>query len=573
MGIVGGLFVRFVTPVLALLAILAVGLNFWLDYRRDNERQALDRRVASPNLPGQVAAESMRFPIDGLAESVFLVVVEGIKEKQRYATATAFLIDQKCGVFATNAHVAETFTPETRVVLRQPGTDVELDVTAAKVHPAYKRMREIYDDVGPILEYRRTKKGQEFDNAVPNLQFDFGLLYVQTNPGERDCKLPDGVTLPRALKLAPPAALTAVKAGDPIAVVGYPGAGNFSAALSPVAALPRIDFGAVRAVGSALPPAKPGPAENTLLDTVIFHSAATIGGSSGSPVVNGAGEVLAVHARGIASTGPGRVYQEGAAEGVEALRLLIDGTADAALPQYAAALTARLKGYMPIAAYARVSAIDIVKKTAKSFGMQEVVGDSSLAQIQFGAMAREGCVTPGEDCLFAESFAPDTYMARFARLDLTIDTGRTNIIGLVDFDQDLDLAAAPPATRTKFENQRGITFMCPVKMMQLVEQKQKGSYAIARESELETFPSMLIPAEHKGQTTIILMLYRSPFCSEHFTKAQAVLTPFELKPGPRTDDAVSMLDQLSSALADAVNSVGDAVLPAEWREDDGGAHH
>jgi hypothetical protein len=563
---------RYLTPILALLAFLAVGLNFLLDFQRERLRPVGGGLAASPSLPSKLAAETLRFPIEGVADSVYLVVVEGLKEQQRYGTATAFLVDEKCGIFATNAHVAETVSPDTRVVLRQPGTDVELEVTAAKIHPAYLRMREIFDETGPILEFRRTKKGKEFDNSVPNLQFDFALLYVQTNPGQQDCKLPNGVALPRALKLAPPETLNAAKAGDTIAVIGYPGAGNFSAALAPLAALPRVDFGTIRATGSAVPPSAAGPVQRTIMDTVIFHSAATIGGSSGSPVVNASGEVVAVHARGIASTGLGRSYQEGAAEGVEALRLMLDGKADAALPQYAAAVQSRLKGYVPIAAYARSSAIEAVKATAKSYGMQETVGESSLAQIQFGAEAAEGCLTPSANCLLAQTFSPDFRSGRFAALEFKIDTTRTNMIGVVDFDQEVDLTSQSAAVKKKFEDQRGITFMCPAMILQLAEQKKLGTYAVVRESALETFPSILIPAAHAGTQPVKLMVFRPPFCSKTFTRAQAVLTPFELKPGPRKDEHVSMLDRLSGALADAVNTAGDAVLPANWRDEDGGAN-
>jgi hypothetical protein len=492
--------------------------------------------------------------------------VEGVAERQRYGSATAFLVDEKCGVFATNAHVAEALTPGARMVLRQPGTDVELDVTAAKVHPAFGRMREIFDEVGPILEFRRTKKGQGYDNSVPSLQFDFGLLYVQTNPGAKDCKLPDGVQLPKALPLASPESVAAIKAGDSIAIVGYPGSGNFSASLAPLAALPRVDFGTVRAVGSSLPPAKAGPVERTVLDSVLFHSAATIGGSSGSPIFNAAGEVVAVHARGIAAYGDGRSYQEGAADGVEALRLMLNGTAEAALPHYAAAIQTRVKTYVPLAAYSRVIAMDVVKASAKKFGMQESIGQSQMRQVQFGPVSAEGCVNEQKDCVYVESISKDFRKGRFSFVDVGIDTGKTNIIGAVDFDQSVDLTGESEEVRKKFAAMRSISFMCPLMLIQLEPIEGKQGYLFARESELETFSTLLIPATHKGTKNVKIAAYRPPICSEPFTRAQIVVTPFELRPGPRQDQNVSMLDRLSGALAGAVNAMGDAVLPADWDE-------
>lgn len=563
---------KYITPVLALLAILAVGLNFWLDQRREAARGEPSSALIPGALDRQVAAESVRFPVQGLEDSVFLVVVDGLTEKQRYGSATAFLVDQKCGVFATNAHVAETLTKESRIVLRQPGTDIELEVTAAKVHPAYVRMREIFDETGPILEYRRTRKGQEYENSVPTLQFDFGLLYVQTNPGEPDCKLPEGTTLPKALRIAPPESSSRVKAGDPIAIIGYPASGNFSATLAPLAALPRVDFGTVRAMGSALPPAKPGPAEGTILDTVLFHSAATIGGSSGSPILNAKGEVIAVHARGISANGAGRTYQEGAADGVEGLRLLLDGTAEAALPQYASAIAARVKQYVPLAAYARGIAIESVKSAAKKYGMQDDVGSSGLVQAQFGPVADSTCLSGQRDCLYADSIAKDFRSGRFAVVDLPVDTGKSNIVGAVDFDQDIDLSSLDEDVRKKFTNMRAISFMCPLIAIQLESAKDGAGYVFARESELETFPTLLIPAEHKGQRTVKVALFRPPFCSGVFARAQIVVTPFELRPGPPKPENVSMLDSLSGALAGAVNAMGDAVMPANWREEDGSRH-
>lgn len=558
---------RFVTPILSLLAILAVAVNFWLDYRRDAGGGGTAMPQGAPSLAGRIAAESMRFSVDGVSDAVFLVVVDGVAEKQRYGSATAFLVDGKCGIFATNAHVAETVTPDSRVVLRQPGTDVELEVTAAKVHPAYRRMREIYDESGPILEYRRTKKGTEFENAVPNLQFDFGLLYVQTNPGEKDCKLPEGVTLPTALQLAPQEELSNIRAGDPIAVFGYPASGNFSASLAPLAALPRVDFGTIRAIGSLLPPAKAGEPQRTVLDTVLFHSAATIGGSSGSPVVAPSGHVIAVHARGIASTGGGRAYQEGAADTVEALRLMLDGTAEAAVPQYASAILARAKAYVPISAYARLNAIDAIKASAKRFGMREDISDGAAIPLEFGPQAPSVCVTQGGTCFAAETFVRAFSSGRYAIVDVPLDTARANALSAVDFDQDVDLSGLTDEQRKTYGEQRGITFMCPVMIAQLAPGKEPGSFVFARTSEFETFPSLLIPAEHKGQTETKILLYRPPFCSPHFTRSQLVVTPFELRPGPRGDQ-VSLLDELSGALAGAVNAMGDAVLPADWRDDE-----
>lgn len=562
---------RYVTPILSVLAILAVGLNFWLDYRRGGPAGP-GAPEGWPSLQGKIAGESVRFPIDGLAESVFLVVVEGVKEQQRYGSATAFLVDAKCGIFATNAHVAETRTPDSRVVLRQPGTDVELEVTAAKVHPAYERMREIFDETAPILEFRRTKKGQEYDNSVPNLQFDLGLLYIQTNPGEKDCKLPEGVTLPKALPLASAQSFAQIKAGDPIAIIGYPGSGNFSATLAPLAALPRVDFGTIRATGSSLPPAKRGPAERTVLDTVLFHSAATIGGSSGSPIINAAGEVIAVHARGVSANGAARSYSEGAADGVEALHLMLDGAAENALPQYAGAIQARVKDYVPLAAYARGIAIDSVTATAKKFGMQESIGASGMIQTRFGVETAAGCVNAEKDCVYAESLTRDFRRGRFAFVDVPVDTARASIINAVDFDQGFDLSSLSEESRRKFSGMRAISFMCPLMLVQLEKMADGSGYLYARESELETFPSLLLPAEHKGQRDVKVMLYRPPFCSAPFTRAQVVSTPFELRPGPRGNENVSMLDRLGGALADAVNAMGDAVLPADWNGGEGGEH-
>jgi hypothetical protein len=559
--------VRFVTPLLAALALIAVALNFWLDFNPPPGRGIATGPAPSPALSERVQAETLRFPMNAKADSVFLVVVEGKETKQRYGSATAFLIDAKCGIFATNAHVAETFTPDARVVLRQPGSDTELEVTAAKVHPAYRKMREIFDEYGPILEYRRTKKG-EFDNAVPNVQFDFGLLYTQTNPGVAECTLPEGVTLPAALKLAPVEKLEALKAGDSVAVVGFPGTGNFSAGLAPLAALPRVDFGTLRATGSALPPAKPGPVQKTLLDTVIFHSAATIGGSSGSPIFNTDGEVIAIHARGIGASANGRLYQEGAADTIGALRDLIENRADVELPAYASAIQNRIRDYIPVPVFARSAAITTIRETAVKLGMRESIGESKLIPFAFGADAPAGCVFPDRNCVGAERVSKDFASGRFAFVDIDIDTSKTNVLSAVDFDQEADVSLIPEKVRAKYSNQRGAGFVCPTLFLELAQGKNPESYIIARESQLETLSNILIPAQHAGVKKTKIAAYRPPYCSGNWTKAHFVVTPFELTPGARQNENVSMIDQIGDVLASAANTLGDTVLPASWREED-----
>jgi S1-C subfamily serine protease len=551
---------RYGTPVAAALAIIAVGLNFYFDWMSRGGPIGPQGPGGPLSMTNQVTGAALNLPVADLSKAVFLVVTEG--EDGRGGTATAFLVDNRCGVFATNAHVAATYGAAKRLVVRQPQSTVELPVTGVKIHPAFDLMTRTFDSFGPILSFRNLKDGVNVERTSPIVQFDVALLYTRPMTAEGGCE-DAALPLPRALALAAKAELALAGPGAPIAVIGYPGTGSFSSTEQAVVALPRVDFGIIRAVGTTLPPAKagqpPGP-----LDRVLFHSAPTIAGSSGSPIFNAFGRVIAIHARGTGGEYLTRRYQEGAADRIEPLIELLTNQEQAALPAYEAAINARLKDYDPASKLARARATQAIAETAKKLGMREALAEGSVIQLEFGEEAETFCLNADKDCVSAKGMSQHFTTGRFASVDVPLDTAKINMLTMVDFDLDKGEPQIGETENAALKEQEQSDILCPLVIWE-AEAQASGSYTVVRQSELETLASILVPARHKGQASAKLVIFRPDYCSQTYRKAQLVVTPFALEAGPREDLTASLLERMVGAVGQALNSAGETIMPAQHR--------
>jgi Trypsin-like peptidase domain len=138
-------------------------------------------------------------------------------------------------------------------------------VTGAKIHPAYQAFREAVAETAQITGKAITVQSS----------FDVAELFVGEN-----------AKLAPPIPVASPEELNSVNVGDAMAYVGYPA--NF--ALNKSVQQLRIGYvsGATDFMGVAQ--AKGGE--------LIYHSAPAEGGTSGSPILNDKGEVIAVHSGG-----------------------------------------------------------------------------------------------------------------------------------------------------------------------------------------------------------------------------------------------------------------------------------
>lgn len=220
--------------------------------------------------------------------SVYLIVVNGA------ARGTAFVIDRENGLLATAAHVADALPLEddaASVFLLNRATGRRITVVDKKLHAGFGVFRDIIEDYQPIRKNASIYTPPAA--ALRDLAFDAGLLRVDpVDPGAGETIL--GPNLPiasedRLLRLAP---------GEPIAVIGYPYDTLDDGIMADVAT-PRVERGVIAAVTPPLDHA--GAPRDPAIANLIIHRLSTAGGSSGSPIVDAAGDVVGIHTHGIES--------------------------------------------------------------------------------------------------------------------------------------------------------------------------------------------------------------------------------------------------------------------------------
>jgi S1-C subfamily serine protease len=325
---------------LAALALAALGIACWLGVRawldnRDHiagvgkqitqmsgEQQRRFRALEAAEL---AQAESRRAIPEGWATllehaepSIYVVLIRsaaGIDD----AIATSFVVDQERGLLATNAHVAEDFFElapgESMHVLASGGDSTPVRIVGVTIHPGRDQFNQLWDDYDPVLpisadDYR------SIDSAGPGC--DVALMQVEA-----------GATLNAALPIAPEDVLLDLRPGEPVAYLGFPMEGLALGGINPQLPSPKAQLGYVSDVTDYFGSAAPDRDQRLL----VHHALAASGGASGSPMINQAGQVIAVHnaMNPIGQTQYGRIQSSAGiffGQRADLVRELLDGTAE-----------------------------------------------------------------------------------------------------------------------------------------------------------------------------------------------------------------------------------------------------
>jgi len=212
-------------------------------------------------------------------KSVYLVLTRS-KEGDEEPVATAWVA--AFGRLATNAHVAEGFRklkPGQKLIVRSPGaTPHDHEVKSVELHPGYQAFAELWKGHAPT----RIKLGRKLErlNEVPSC--DVAILDVG-NAENLDAPLP----------IAPPERLAALGPGDVVGFVGYPLEDMAGGAVNMRAPSPSSHVGHITSVTNFFL-GRTTPAESHL----VQHNMTTVGGTSGSPVIDSQGQVIAIHNAG-----------------------------------------------------------------------------------------------------------------------------------------------------------------------------------------------------------------------------------------------------------------------------------
>jgi hypothetical protein len=197
------------------------------------------------------------------------------------AHATAWVVS--ANALATTAHVgAEVEKARQRgaVVVARSRLGADFEIAGVTVHPGYAQFPQLVSEHSPAVP-----GAQGAQTFVPNVRVcDAALLRVH-----------DGSNLGPALPIASAATLAALGAGDRIGAAGHP-IGGRSAGGAPewLAAKPepQTHMGSITSVTDFL------LLHSDADRSIIQHSFPISPGSSGPPILNPRGEVVAVHSHG-----------------------------------------------------------------------------------------------------------------------------------------------------------------------------------------------------------------------------------------------------------------------------------
>ena len=239
-------------------------------------------------------------------------------------SATAWVFDQTKGILATNGHVAKelaeaTAAKKSLIARSNDNPPRDFVIKSVLIHPGFDASMALMENAQP---QQRLNVLQAMKINIPGNYCDVALMYVDK---------PDG--LGPSLPLADDAALDAVTPGLLVGFAGYPMENVDLGGVNIAHPTPSVQVGHVIAMtdyfGAAISP--------IAARLLVQHSIPSAGGSSGSPVVNADGKVIAVHSAGNSITPPiagaariptGAIINY--AQRADLLRELADGRADAA---------------------------------------------------------------------------------------------------------------------------------------------------------------------------------------------------------------------------------------------------
>ncbi|MFN0024552.1 MAG: serine protease [Parvularculaceae bacterium] len=279
----------FFASALALLAA-ALALSEAARFGDRAARQSLTAELAETKRKADAALSAVIAPavLSQADKSVYMIVNE------RGFIGTAFVVDRERGVLATAAHVAAALPLEDddhpiRAINQFTGK--QLKVRIARKHAGYgafTRIAERYQPVDPESEVVNPRA-----IALADYANDAALLIVDPIDGDTGKNIlgPD-------LPIAPEESLYALKAGDAIAVIGFPG-DVLTQGIADKSAASRIERGVIAAMISPIDLAdQSGDVSGRNL---IVHRMATAPGTSGGPIINGAGAVVGINTHGLSS--------------------------------------------------------------------------------------------------------------------------------------------------------------------------------------------------------------------------------------------------------------------------------
>ncbi|WDI31498.1 serine protease [Hyphococcus flavus] len=290
----GGVLGRYLTAIVIIAGIalfISIETARYAEIRRlRSATNTLQEDIQRANEKADAALSAIISPetLSSAQSSVYLIVVNGS------ARGTAFVLDRDKGLLVTAAHVASELPLQDEnasVYILNRSTKVAMKVQTVRLHAGYGAFRTLVEDYQPI----RKNSSIYAPQAAPlrDLAFDAAFITVDSADAETGENL-----LGPNFSLAPEDHLLGLEPGAPIAVIGYP-YDTLDDGFAPDSAIPRIERGVISAITPPLD--NVAEAQNPVTANLIIHRLSTAGGSSGSPIINAAGEVIGIHTHGIES--------------------------------------------------------------------------------------------------------------------------------------------------------------------------------------------------------------------------------------------------------------------------------
>ncbi len=273
------------------IAVLAIGGAAGLYYYNRSQAQRLNNAIAAlTEAQAEVAAQSISQPVrDKLVHAAYLVVLK-YADGREFAEGTAVPIAGD--MLATNAHIVEAreqLGQGDRMLVRAPGANgQEFEVIQSRKHPAY-------DAFNAFLQQDPFVVTTTNAYLTASISYDVGILQIAA-----------GTALSPIMEIASADELASLKAGTPLALAGYPSEGVAGSEVLPLAATPNLSLGIVTAATDMFQ--LPADVSERRL---IHHNLPTTGGSSGSPMVNSNGKLVALNNSGNMINVPTNVYPTG----------------------------------------------------------------------------------------------------------------------------------------------------------------------------------------------------------------------------------------------------------------------
>lgn len=273
--------------------LLLAGALALSEAARFNQRGAQDRLVAElsetrKNADAALSAVIAPATLSQADKSVYMIV------NDRSFIGTAFVVDRDRGVLATAAHVAEALPLEddghTIRAINQ-FTGKQLRVRIAKAHAGYGAFTRVAERYQPVDHESLIVNPRAI--ALNDYANDAALLIV--DPIDADTG--ENILGPN-LPIAAEEDLYKLKAGDAIAVIGFP-RDVLTAGVADKSAASRIERGVIAAMVSPIDLAD--QSADVKGRNLIVHRMATAPGTSGGPMINGKGEVIGINTHGLPS--------------------------------------------------------------------------------------------------------------------------------------------------------------------------------------------------------------------------------------------------------------------------------